>query len=466
MDLASCSPAGGESLAQSTARQRPKQLSKTSLLGQKGVALIEQIVLDMGCRWNPSGPLEVGIDGEVELFDAQGNALSKFLLVQSKAHEGPFLREHEHGFEYPCQARDVEYWLKFETPVLLVVSRPATREAYWICIQRYYREAENRRSRVVRFNKAKNRLTKDSLFDLLDDSSSVEPGVPLGPVPHEERLISNLLPVTALPRFIFIAETSHRHRPPIWEAHRAKGGRGGNRFILKNKRVISFDDLEDGAWPAVCDVGTIEKFDTLEWSESIDPERSKHFAELLDATVRDKLYPTARYWKQLDAFVWSAPKPLDTQGVHYSNLKRMSRISAFTKYEKDYDGESRVIYRHMAFRSRFRRLEGTWFLEITPTYAFTRDGRELHRFHSQALAGIKRWEGNRAVLSEVLFWADRLQRSGGLFEPRGAAVLFGELQDVKVPYGILDSLWRKSDPATEALEAPPPETDWLFDHVR
>lgn len=452
-------------MARSRALQKPKQLSRSSLLGQKGVALIEQIVLDMGCRWNASGALEVGIDGEIELFDASGNALSKFLLVQSKAHEGPFLRENDTGFEFPCEVRDVEYWLKFEPPVLLIVSRPATREAYWICIQRYYRETENRRSHVVRFNKAKNRLTKDSLLDLLDDSSSVEPGVPLGPVPHEERLISNLLPVAVLPKFVFVAETAHRHRPPIWEAHRAKGGRVSNRFILKNKRVISFEDLEDGAWPDVCDVGTIEKFDTSEWSESSDPERTKHFAELLDSTVRDKLYPSARYWRQLDAIVWSASRSLETQGVHYSNLKRMSRISAFTKYEKEYEGEPRVIYRHMAFRSRFRRLEGTWFLEITPTYAFTRDGRELHRFHSQALAGIKRLEGNRAVLSEVLFWADRVRRSGGLFEPPGAALQFGDLKDVKVPYGIVDSLWRRSDPVAEALEASPSQTDWLFDHV-
>jgi hypothetical protein len=69
-------------------------------------------------------------------------------------------------------------------------------------------------------------------------------------------------------------------------------------------------------------------------------------------------------------------------------------------------------------------------------------------------------------LSEVLFWADRLQRSGGLFEPPGSALLFGDLKDIRVPYGILDSLWRKTDPATETLDAPPPETEWLFNDVR
>jgi hypothetical protein len=66
-------------------RQR-KTLSKQGLLGQKGVNLVERIVLDMGSRWSPSGPNEVGVDGYIELFDPlNGEALCKTLAVQSKA---------------------------------------------------------------------------------------------------------------------------------------------------------------------------------------------------------------------------------------------------------------------------------------------------------------------------------------------------------------------------------------------
>ena len=49
--------------------QKPKTLSSQGLLGQQGVNFIEKIVLDMGSRWTPSGPNEVGIDGYIELFD-------------------------------------------------------------------------------------------------------------------------------------------------------------------------------------------------------------------------------------------------------------------------------------------------------------------------------------------------------------------------------------------------------------
>jgi hypothetical protein len=48
-------------------RPRPKTISGTGVTGQKGVNLIEGIVLDMESRWTPSGPNEVGIDGYIEL---------------------------------------------------------------------------------------------------------------------------------------------------------------------------------------------------------------------------------------------------------------------------------------------------------------------------------------------------------------------------------------------------------------
>jgi hypothetical protein len=38
------------------------------------------------------------------------------------------------------------------------------------------------------------------------------------------------------------------------------------------------------------------------------------------------------------------------------------------------------FYRHSAFRGRFASFDGVWYLEITPEYLFTRDGRKVSRF--------------------------------------------------------------------------------------
>ena len=48
-------------------RHRPKTISGTAVTGQKGVNLIERVVLDMESSWTPTGALEVGIDGYIEL---------------------------------------------------------------------------------------------------------------------------------------------------------------------------------------------------------------------------------------------------------------------------------------------------------------------------------------------------------------------------------------------------------------
>ncbi len=100
----------------------------------------------------------------------------------------------------------------------------------------------------------------------------------------------------------------------------------------------------------------------------------------------------------------------------------------------------------MAFRGQFRFLESQLYLEITPTYRFTRDGHALERFHEDRLKGIKRIEGNRAVLSSVLFWADYLRPKATLFSVSNSALRFGELLTFRSDVGIIDRSWLAADP--------------------
>ena len=71
---------------------------------------------------------------------------------------------------------------------------------------------------------------------------------------------------------------------------------------------------------------------------------------------------------------------------------------------KPKSGKPYKYLRHAAFQGRFRWLGGQWYLEITPTYRFTRNGKDLDRYHEGLLSGIKRIERNRSVLSQLLMW--------------------------------------------------------------
>ena len=75
-----------------------------------------------------------------------------------------------------------------------------------------------------------------------------------------------------------------------------------------------------------------------------------------------------------------------------------------------------------------------------------RTGFELERFHEDRLKGIKRLEGNRAVLSCVLFWADYLKPKTNLFVTETPPIRFGDLLTFESAVGINDKQWLSADP--------------------
>ena len=143
---------------------KPKTLSKQALSGQRGVNTVESLVLSFGSIWNPTTSLDVGIDGAVELCDPEtGEALGLLIRVQSKAVTGPFLAETASSFEFVCDERDLDYWFKGNVPVILVVSRPASGEAYWVSVRDYFADAAARSTRRVVFDKARDVLDSSAL---------------------------------------------------------------------------------------------------------------------------------------------------------------------------------------------------------------------------------------------------------------------------------------------------------------
>jgi hypothetical protein len=119
-------------------------------------------------------------------------------------------------------------------------------------------------------------------------------------------------------------------------------------------------------------------------------------------------------------------------------------------------------YRHTAFGGKFSRLNGTWYLKITPTYRFTLDGENEHPFSDRLLKGIKGLERNEAILGQLLMWEDYLT-SSSLFMERYNLLSFGRLLRYKINVGINDQFWLSNDDEAETEIAPVlKEEDFLF----
>lgn len=118
-----------------TLLSRGKKVTRQTLVGEAGIALIHERVTEMGFLFHPRR-VDHGIDGHIDLVDPGNHeVLNLVLLVQSKASGQPFAYENAESFQYICEEQDLNYWLSGNAPVILVLSHPDRREAWWVDIK-------------------------------------------------------------------------------------------------------------------------------------------------------------------------------------------------------------------------------------------------------------------------------------------------------------------------------------------
>jgi hypothetical protein len=335
-------------------------------------------------------------------------------------------------------------------------------EAYWISIKDYFATFDSRSSPKIRFSKITQRFTSESFRDLVNLGRSSEIGLYLAPVPRREHLYSNLLPLLQFPPKIYLATTSYPTPAQVWAHLRRTEQNVDGAWILREKFMLTFHDLHETPWSDICEPGSTDEFDSSEWADSHDPDRQRQFVQLLNCTLRSQVGPDVRYWPKQDCYACVGHLEEGKKRRSYESLKRRSPLSVISKFQRSTsDGRIFEWLRHLAFRGQFRRFDGQWYLEITPTYRFTRDGFSLYRFHDDALKGIKRIEGNRAVLSALLFWADYLRLQDDFFVRQDLPLVFGKLFAFDLDIGINDAQWRKRDPNRPRDQASESEESFL-----
>ena len=126
-----------------------KTVTKSTMIGEGGIALISTRCLEMGFIFHPRR-VDHGIDGHIDLVDqGTGALLNQVLLVQSKAQDRRFAFEDEHSFRYLCDQRDLDLWLSGNAPVILVLSHPKQGEAWWADVKADFPDAESRAARTI-----------------------------------------------------------------------------------------------------------------------------------------------------------------------------------------------------------------------------------------------------------------------------------------------------------------------------
>lgn len=275
--------------------------------------------------------------------------------------------------------------------------------------------------------------------------------------PVLDALYANLAPLKAYPKTIYAAPATVGTNKQAWG--RLRDGATSfvtQAWVLHNKNIYSFEDPSSGYLAKIVDTSAIEAHVTDHWAAAADPDQRRLFVHLLNGALRDDLSIFGVRFASDDKAFFFAGRPDDPPRKYkYKNVRVWPTMTVVAKYpHTSKDGTESTYLRHLAFDGRFRFLGGEWFLEITPTYRFTTDGRTKFWLHEHRLSGIKRIEGNRAVLSQVLLWSSVLCATPTPDGPK-RHLRFDPLPVFQVERPIADEELTSID-AVEGMSAAPP----------
>ena len=124
--------------------------------------------------------------------------------------------ETESTLEFRCSAKDLDYWLAGNAPVILVRCRPRTNEAYWVSLKHYFSDSALRKSAKIVFDKTRDRFDRTAKTALQRLAIPADSGLYLGTHPKYEVVYSNLLALASFPEYYYVAATAYRTPPELF----------------------------------------------------------------------------------------------------------------------------------------------------------------------------------------------------------------------------------------------------------
>lgn len=426
-----------------------KTITNAQKIGSQGESFVAERADAMGFMFTAYGRVEAGIDGVLEIRDPQsGTATGQLVAVQVKTKaRGAYTAETEAGFEYLMDEDDVTYWRGSNLPVVVVFVRLEGRTAYWKSVS----EGRGSGGRRLRINKATDAFDEtacDNLAALCVEKGGW--GVSFPPLRSGENGHLNLLEVL-LPKTVYVGASPFTAGGPALRELLEHDDRPPDDWVIRGGQFMSFRDPRDGPLTHIVDTGSVEPFDSDEIAFPDDESDEHTIIDLLRRTLTAQLDGILAYSRPQRAFFFAANPETIQLVYYYRSLKNHTSAQVVKQYEKD----GKVVYvRHHAFEPRFWRIGNQWYLSVTPTFVFTRDGFRPDRFGASRLAGKKKLEHQTALTGQFVMWCHLLihgpdDGTGHWFdlEPDSERLLeFQSVEPLVMPRSVPEETWKDSDP--------------------
>jgi len=115
-----------------------KQQTRQHVIADRSVNHMERFVLDESHSVQRLDS-DYGYDLVLFTYDAEGFVEPGSLFLQLKAAET--LHKTGSGYVFDLDIRDYNLWMLEKTPVLLILFDAGRKRAYWLAVQRYFRDS-------------------------------------------------------------------------------------------------------------------------------------------------------------------------------------------------------------------------------------------------------------------------------------------------------------------------------------
>jgi len=425
-----------------------KKISRSAVIGEQGVAYVKKVVWEMGYIFYETGGVEAGSDGFIEIRDPETDEVSnQIVLFQSKATRKRLPGDNETGFHWPCSKKDISYWSFGTIPMILIVVDVENDKAYWKDLRAWFSSDENRAARKIFFDKETDEFNAGAALAIRSVSENGKPGSYYSAQRKSEFLTPNLLRVTRLPQTIYWAPTDAKDVKRFWKQVRQLEPYPSREVILCENAVLSLRNLDTHPWCEVCNTGAMEEFDAKEWGQTEDPDRERNFVQLLNLALQEMVACDLRFDSKDRTLYFKPNKGHKKRRYGYRAEHNQTKRSVASPHCKKGTGSEIAYWRHSAFSWQFIHIGEDWFIQITPTYHYTRDGFKRDGYAAEHLAGIKRIERNDAVRGQFVMWREFLTAKGkdDLFGKAYPFLRFSPVDKLQADFGINDAFWKSAE---------------------
>ena len=229
-----------------------------------------------------------------------------------------------------------------------------------------------------------------------------------------ERLHCNLLPVVRIPQVVYSVPQKEGIPFTLWNQVKMEAP---DAFITRSRSVFSLSDLSSSKalLSEYCDFSKIATHrihhllaSHLDWT---------HWQiELLNQNITKYCGSLGLRIDPMEHIVFFESKDGEEVRCKYKTYTERTEERAVVKKFFNLKTLSVSNYRNSAARLSFKRIDGSIYLIILPTYTFTQDGHTLldSKRRGRLVSKMKRLEFNSQVFNHLYFWSEFLSKGNNL----------------------------------------------------